>query len=1127
MKEADAVRLIRKTFEAPFEREDFIHFMRELLNFFEDSKAHKWKTIKDSFSEHIASWERVGAYYADKQRIDLLIVHLKKETSLERARTMQRNFIAGYLRGNYGSSSEKNAALVAFVSADPADWRFSLVKLEYALEETEKGELKGIEKFTPARRWSFLVGANEKSHTAQSQLVKILKDDENNPTLERLEEAFDIEPVSDEFFSEYRRLFIETKLALDAVILAQPNLKSTFESQNINSVDFAKKLLGQIVFLYYLQKKGWFGVPRKGEWGAGSRYFLRELFAVQHGGYQNFFNDILEPLFYDALRSDRSYDDHYYSRFDCKIPFLNGGLFDPIGNYDWVNTDVTLPNALFSNSNQTKNGDTGDGILDIFDRYNFTVREDEPYEKEVAIDPELLGKAYEKFNAIRPDNFDEYLEAVQSGKKGDETKFNKKYGVYYTPREIVHYMCQQSLIQYLHTALNDKVAYQQVGSEALDMFGNQTKAGQLDLTLEHQLQEISLADLEMLIIHGERIKEHDARVVDAGRETQTYSFEMPSAIRQSAAHIDQKLAAITVCDPAVGSGAFPVGMMTEIVKARDVLITYFQYPPDSGDGRGGGSVYTLKRTCIENALYGVDIDPGAVEIAKLRLWLSLIVDEEDPQNIKPLPNLDYKLMQGNSLLGLPDGALRNPETLAKLEEKKKAYFDETHPTKKSNYRQEIAALFDALVESARQFDPTLGDVNFDFHTHFSEVFQENSGFDIVIANPPYISYYSKSQKTAYESRDEVNRLKELSSFIKNKRAKGRLNSMNFFIEKGIKVLRNNGMLAYIVDTSINEKASLDIRRYIVQNTLIGEIIYNLSLFDNVSSDQSLLFLMKGKDFSNHKMIWKLKYADKAESISQNLLTEGTGFSFYFSKYEKLLKKIEENRLKLESIVDRTIGVQIGGKNMKFEKQYIKDLFLFREKKPELNLYKNVVNISRYSKPVVDGYINFDLDLGKRVNKAVRSANIALPNNVPFLSTQKIILRQSSSVLTATVSSPGEASEHKFFQFKMKNYSEYNLEYLLGIINSTLLTFYALERNIIKHGERKQPQIRIKEFVKIPIAKASGEKKDEIKALVIKILDAKEKNPTADTSALEAEIDQLVYQLYGLTEDEIAIVEGEK
>ena len=137
----------------------------------------------------------------------------------------------------------------------------------------------------------------------------------------------------------------------------------------------------------------------------------------------------------------------------AKFHFLNGGLFDPMNNYDWVKTDILLSNELFSNQNKTKEGDIGDGILDIFDRYNFTVKEDEPFEKEVAIDPELLGKAYEKFNAIRPDNYEEYLKALKSGKKGEETKFNKQYGVYYTPREIVHYMCQQSLIQYLHTEL--------------------------------------------------------------------------------------------------------------------------------------------------------------------------------------------------------------------------------------------------------------------------------------------------------------------------------------------------------------------------------------------------------------------------------------------------------------------------------------------------------------------------------------------------------------------------------------------------------------------------------------------------------------------------------------------------
>jgi len=182
--------------------------------------------------------------------------------------------------------------------------------------------------------------------------------------------------------------------------------------------------LGQIVFLYFLQKKGWFGVKRDADWGTGPKNFLRELFEGKHGTYKNFFNDILEPLFYEALAWER--DDDFYSRFNCKIPFLNGGLFDPINNYDWVHTDILLPNDLFSNDYKTKEGDNGNGILDIFDRYNFTVKEDEPLEKEVAVDPEMLGKVFE--NLL-------------------EVKDRKSKGTYYTPREIVHYMCQQSVIK--------------------------------------------------------------------------------------------------------------------------------------------------------------------------------------------------------------------------------------------------------------------------------------------------------------------------------------------------------------------------------------------------------------------------------------------------------------------------------------------------------------------------------------------------------------------------------------------------------------------------------------------------------------------------------------------------------
>ncbi|MEA2113152.1 MAG: TaqI-like C-terminal specificity domain-containing protein, partial [Patescibacteria group bacterium] len=426
------------------------------------------------------------------------------------------------------------------------------------------------------------------------------------------------------------------------VVKKDPKIKADFEGKGVDTVNFAKKLLGQIIFLYFLQKKGWFGVGRDDDWDTGSKHFLRELFKKKHGDYNNFFNDILEPLFYDALRNDRSHDDGYYSRFNCKIPFLNGGLFDPIGNYDWVHTDILLPNKLFSNQTKTKEGDTGTGILDVFDRYNFTVKEDEPLEKEVAIDPELLGKSYEKFNAIRPDNFAEFKKALKSDRKGEENKFNKKFGVYYTPREIVHYMCQQSLINYLDTAVNThKQSITTKPSVQKKIFGPQSPVQQT-LTSDSYKPIISKENIETLIQIGEQFSENEARVLSKGKETKTYSHQLPESIRKNAKLIDDKLAEITVCDPAVGSGAFPVGMMSEIVKTRNVLSVFIN--------EKDRTTYNFKRQCIEYSLYGVDIDPGAVEIAKLRLWLSLVVDEDDIKNIKPLPNLDYRIMQGNSLI---------------------------------------------------------------------------------------------------------------------------------------------------------------------------------------------------------------------------------------------------------------------------------------------------------------------------------------------------------------------------------------------------------------------------------------------------------------------------------------------
>ena len=262
MDKHQAKEIIRETFESPFDKDVFTAFIKNLLNNIDESKSfHARGYVKEGFRNVIKTYERIGTYNStDGKEVDIIIVYLQKGFSLDHARVTQRNFAARYLvdRG------EKDAGIFAYVSPDKKDWRFSLVKMNYKFEETKTGRMKVKEEFTPARRWSFLVGVNEKSHTAQSRLVNILANDEQSPTLEELEQAFNIETVTKEFFEKYRELFMRTKEELDKIIKKDPRIKADFKAKGVDSVNFAKKLLGQIVFLYFLQKKGWFGVGRGG-----------------------------------------------------------------------------------------------------------------------------------------------------------------------------------------------------------------------------------------------------------------------------------------------------------------------------------------------------------------------------------------------------------------------------------------------------------------------------------------------------------------------------------------------------------------------------------------------------------------------------------------------------------------------------------------------------------------------------------------------------------------------------------------------------------------------------------------------------------------------------------------------
>lgn len=835
MNREQAKKLIRETFEAPFDKEKYSRFVSNLLKRIDFSKAfHARGYVNEAFkktAEIIKTYERIGTYTdASAKKIDVLIVYLEKNNSLDKARTTMRNFVAQYLKNR----GEKDAALVAFVPPDKKDWRFSLVKMDYHLEETPSGKFKAKEVPTPARRWSFLVGKNEKSHTAQSRFVPILENDDWEPTLEDLEQAFDVEVVTKEFFQKYRDLFIRTKLELDKIVKNDAKIRQEFEEKNINTVDFAKKLIGQITFLYFLQKKGWFGVERGKPWGTGPKDFMRRLFNREFGNYKNFYDDILEPLFYEALSTNRSAADHYYSRFNCKIPFLNGGLFDPINNYDWVKTDILIPDKLFSNNNKTKEGDIGDGILDVFDRYNFTVNEEEPLEKEVALDPELLGKTYEKLNAIRADNFDEYLQVLQSGRKGEETKFNKEYGVYYTPREIVHYMCQESLINYLAT-------------------------------------ETSCArdDIEEFVKFSDSIQEMEAtslvkqELIEAGDIKSTkYESKISECIRNNAKQIDNLLANIKVCDPAVGSGAFPIGMMHEVVKLRQLLSIY------TGEQV---KTYDLKHHAIENSLYGVDIDPGAVEICKLRFWLSMIVDEEDFHNIKPLPNLDYKIVCGNSLLGVEKG-LYNHQDFAELEKLKPKYFSfsETNPIKKQQLKNEI----DRLI-----YKITKGHKEFDFEVYFSEVFREKGGFDIVIANPPYIS-------TKGVSENVKKLLQKYYGFADD--------LYSHFYFRSMEILKKNGILTYISSKTFwTIQTKKNLRELILKNQLL-QLVDAGNPFDAPMVDTCVILVQKQLNSPNNYIF---KYIDGTKNFTLPTINEGK-IEYYKNAPNNVFFPINEYNLKI-------------------------------------------------------------------------------------------------------------------------------------------------------------------------------------------------------------------------------------
>ncbi len=1129
-----AKTLITNTLCNKFDKTQYRNFIVNFLDEIDENKVFTCGNayVPQAFRDYITSYGRFGKY-TDKnnETIEVLWVSLKKDTSLDRARTVQRNFVAWYLNGGRGGQLRKNA-LVAFYNEDRNDWRFSFVKLDTALIQDDKGKIKIVNNFTPAKRFSFLVGEFEPNHTAQSRLVSLLEKD--YPTLDEIEEAFNVEKVSKEFFENYKELFLQLTEDLKNIRENEidERINAEFTLKSISDADFCKKLLGQLVFLYFIQKKGWLGVARDKKWGEGDKQFLRHTFerAINEG--KNFFNDYLEPLFYNALANGER-DDNWFGELDCKIPFLNGGLFERYHDYDWVNTDIVFDNTIFSNNKKTKNGDVGTGILDVFDRYNFTVKEDEPLEKEVAVDPEMLGKVFENLLEVQD---------------------RKSKGAFYTPREIVHYMCQESLINYLCTELG-------INED------NNNISDSTNLTKQ---------DIEDFIHHSDKISQLENIATDKENENSKYKHIFSDSIKNNAKAIDKALEDIKICDPAIGSGAFPVGMLNEIVRARIALVESGFLPEAKKR-----TTYEYKRQAIQNSIYGVDIESGAVEIAKLRLWLSLVVDEEDIENIKALPNLDYKIVCGNSLLDLYNVII--PVHLQNdFNEYANLLFDESNKQKKKAYQKELNKIKDEVFRIAE----SLGcNATFDFNFFFHEVFKQG-GFDVVIANPPYVG--EKGHKELFEPIKKCS-LKEFYL--------GKMDLFYFFFHLALNILKPNGCCAFITTNYyITALGARKLRADFKQRATLDELInFNeMKIFESALGQHNLITMLtksnnpdklcklvnvnrKGFMDNNFNNIVERKDCETSYiDISQKNLYEGKENYIRLLKEESnsvlstVLNKILKNNELLGNISDINSGAdvtisRITNKHLSqfsgnysyndgvfvLSNQEIESLQLNDREKDIIKDYVKNSNIYKYGTTLnedkliylkwednIDIYPHIKSHLS-RFKEILQDQVVRYEENYPwwalhrprvqtiFDSNEKIIVPyRTKNNIFGYCEKPLYSSRDVFFITNIRQ--DFNIKYVLSLLNSNLYYIWLYNK-----GKRKGDTLELyyTPLSEIPIKKVDKQKQDKFVLIVDKILNITQtedylQNQEKQDAVKEYEkqIDIMVYKLYDLTYQEVKVID---
>lgn len=995
----------------------------------------KWQgLLYDIFHQRVQFWQQPQAVAVDESMAKLALytgkitlpdnhiiaiyeVELSDSVVIERNRAGIRNLLCSSWR-NMGCAG----AFMFCYRKSEAVLRFSYVSESFTF--AEDGTL--TKESTDTKRFTYLLGEGHRSRTAISQFEKLKA---SGLTLKDITKAFSVEALSDLFFKEYKKQyediieFITGKRMVKVAnkweerVTGEPCAEIMQEFAQFPDAekavrDYVKKLMGRLVFIQFLQKKGWMGCSAGEAWNDGDKEFVQNLFAnTTHKN--SFVDDVLEPLFNDINTRRQNDIANTVLGADIKVPYLNGGLFE---HDDYDKTAFPLP-ARYMKS-----------LLDFFASYNFTIDENDPDDAEIGVDPEMLGRIFENL-----------------------LEDNKDKGAFYTPKEIVQYMCRESLIAYLQT----------------DVENEETKS---------QIREfVTTNNIDILT----------------------------TELSQS---IDQKLKDVRICDPAIGSGAFPMGLLRELYACRKAI-----------EGIDDDTAVRIKTEIIQNNIYGVDIEKGAVDIARLRFWLALIVDEKTPH---ALPNMDFKIMQGNSLLEqyeIDDNhsitlddiveknhkhvkranemspLFRGQDVIADLGKTLRDYYSITdHEEKelaKANIDDCVRKYIEVkirrtyhkrtqVVEKTKALDKLRETklINQDFflwHTWFSDVF-DKGGFDIVIGNPPYISAVTMA-------RSEKEKLLYKKQYPE---AKGAYDMYILFLLLGANMSKSTYC-------------------WIIPNKLLVAD-YGKKCLERLISEEGL---SKSVDVSIYD-VFKTASVYPIIILGNKQQREGFG-KYYLNHYadlisNKLVKKedVSDSIIKLEDL-----GVKVCSGATGFEAQKIKENVM-NEVGPDSIPFTVSGNIDRYT------YNNHGV---RYMKSRYENAHVKLDENISdgkqqMWNNPKIVVAGMTKCIEAVYTD--EPLGIGVGAYAIYDFNGLNPYYLLGVLNAKITTQFLIKEFSDKHlagGYLAINKSTIEKF-RFPNC-ADKQTQEEIASKAKRISLMKKDNPFADSSSIEDEIDNLVESLY--------------